>query len=170
MVMTLLAPAPGKVRFQQLEGALLAAGDMIARLDLDDPAAVQAVTPYTGSFPELGPPQVHSSRSDQRFKSAFQAAKNILQGGFSTHNMWQNFPFFSLPVNHSCKSRTVTHAIKKPYTISILLLPFNHPFTSCHVHRTLWKFLPCWHANHRSTGFIYKVRACLVLGPARPEA
>ena len=33
MVMTLLAPADGRVRFQQLEGALLTAGDLIARLD-----------------------------------------------------------------------------------------------------------------------------------------
>ena len=31
MVMTLLAPADGRVRFQQLEGALLTAGDLIAR-------------------------------------------------------------------------------------------------------------------------------------------
>lgn len=80
MVMTLLAPADGQVHFQQLEGALLAAGDLIAKLDLDNPAAVQAVTPYKGSFPELGPPLVHSSRIDMRFKAAFQAAKNILQG------------------------------------------------------------------------------------------
>ena len=82
MLMTLLSPADGKVNFQQIEGALLTAGNLIAILDLDDPTAVQSVTDYTGNFPELGPPLVHSSKVDQRYKSAFRAAKNILQGGF----------------------------------------------------------------------------------------
>lgn len=80
MVMTLLAPAAGRVNFQQLEGALLVAGNLIAILDLDNPETVQAVEPFTGSFPEMGPPLVHSSKIDQRLKSALQGAKNILQG------------------------------------------------------------------------------------------
>ena len=84
MVMTLLAPAAGMVNFQQLEGALLVAGNLIAILDLDNPEAVQAVEPYTGSFPEMGPPLVHSAKVDQCFKNAFQSAKNILQGESST--------------------------------------------------------------------------------------
>lgn len=80
MLMTLLAPADGKVNFQQIEGAVLLAGNLIAILDLDDPGAVQSVTEYTGNFPEMGPPLVHSSKVDQRFKGAIQAAQNILQG------------------------------------------------------------------------------------------
>ena len=80
MVMTLLAPADGLVHFQQLEGSLLSAGDLIARLELDNPAAAQQITPYTGGFPELGPPLVHSSKVDQRFKAALASAKNVLQG------------------------------------------------------------------------------------------
>ena len=42
----------------------------------------QAVTPYTGGFPELGPPLVHSSNVDQRFKEALTAAKMILAGAY----------------------------------------------------------------------------------------
>ena len=80
MVMTLLAPADGKVHFQLLEGSLMTAGDLIARLELDNPAAVQQVTPYTGGFPEMGPPLVHNAKVDQRFKDAVTAAKMILQG------------------------------------------------------------------------------------------
>jgi len=45
MVMPLLAPAAGKVNFQQLEGALLIPGNLIARLDLDNPEAVQVPPP-----------------------------------------------------------------------------------------------------------------------------
>ena len=80
MVMTLLAPAAGKVTFQQLEGALLVAGNLIAILDLDNPETVQTIESFVGSFPEMGPPLVHSSKVDQRFKNAFQGARNILQG------------------------------------------------------------------------------------------
>ena len=36
MVMPLLAPAAGVVQFAMLEGAVLAAGDLVARLQLDD--------------------------------------------------------------------------------------------------------------------------------------
>ena len=80
MVMTLLAPAAGRVNFQQLEGALLVAGNLIAILELDNPETVQTVEPYNGSFPEMGPPLVHSAKVDQRFKNALQGAKNALQG------------------------------------------------------------------------------------------
>ena len=78
--MTLLAPADGKIKFQQIEGALLTAGNLIARLDLDNASAVQTVEEFAGNFPELGPPLVHSSKVDQRYKSSFLSAKNILQG------------------------------------------------------------------------------------------
>ena len=51
MVMPLLAPAAGRVNFQQLEGALLIPGNLIARLDLDDPGAVQVGKPLTWILP-----------------------------------------------------------------------------------------------------------------------
>ena len=92
MVMTLLAPADGLVHFQQLEGSLLSAGDLIARLQLDNPAAAQQVTPYNGGFPELGPPLVHSSKVDQRFKAAFASAKNVLQGAHQMQEVSKTSP------------------------------------------------------------------------------
>lgn len=80
MVMTLVAPASGKIFYQALEGSPLSSGDMIARLELDNPDAAQQITQHTGGFPELGPPLVYSSKVDQKFKTAFTAAKNVLQG------------------------------------------------------------------------------------------
>lgn len=80
MLMALLTPATGKINFQLPEGAVLSAGDLIAVLDLDDPAAVTAAAPYPGGFPELGPPLVHSQGVDYRFKEAYSAAKMILEG------------------------------------------------------------------------------------------
>lgn len=41
MMMPLLAPADGKVHFQVIEGSLLVAGDLVARMELDDLAAAQ---------------------------------------------------------------------------------------------------------------------------------
>ena len=40
MVMALTAPTDGTVHFKMLEGSLLTAGDLVARLDLDDAVAV----------------------------------------------------------------------------------------------------------------------------------
>ena len=80
MVMTLIAPAAGIIHYQAIEGTALSSGDMIARLVLDNPEAAQKVTQHTGGFPELGPPLVYSSKVDQKFKTAFTAAKNVLQG------------------------------------------------------------------------------------------
>lgn len=41
MMMALLAPADGIIHFRLSEGSALAAGDLVANLDLDDPAASQ---------------------------------------------------------------------------------------------------------------------------------
>lgn len=41
MMMTLLSPAAGTVAFQLPEGSMLSPGLLIAKLDLDDPAAVR---------------------------------------------------------------------------------------------------------------------------------
>ena len=59
---------------------MINSGDLIARLELDDPGAVTAAVPYPGGFPELGPPLVHSQGVDHRFKEAYAAAKMIMAG------------------------------------------------------------------------------------------
>ena len=41
MVMAVVAPTNGIVHFKMLEGSLLTAGDLVARLDLDDPVSAQ---------------------------------------------------------------------------------------------------------------------------------
>ena len=58
----------------------MAAGDLIAQLDLDDPTAVERAEPYAGGFPELGPPLVHSQGVDHRFAQAETAARMIMAG------------------------------------------------------------------------------------------
>lgn len=60
MMMPMLAPASGRIDFLLPEGSVLAAGDVIARLDLDDPASIMKSVAFTGTLPELGPPQVQT--------------------------------------------------------------------------------------------------------------
>ena len=55
MCMPLLSPASGIIQFKMSEGQAMQAGELIARLDLDDPSAVRKAEPFHGSFPILGP-------------------------------------------------------------------------------------------------------------------
>ncbi|KAK9805253.1 hypothetical protein WJX72_008860 [[Myrmecia] bisecta] len=80
MIMPLLTTAPGRLNFQLPEGSILLPGDLIARLDLDDPEAVTRAEPFAGGFPDLGPPLVFSQGVDHRFKEALNAAKMIMAG------------------------------------------------------------------------------------------
>ena len=80
MVLPLLAPAAGHVHFQLPEGSVLSPGQLIARLDLDNPDAIRKADLYSGSFPEMGPPGVASDSLASRFATAFASVKNILAG------------------------------------------------------------------------------------------
>lgn len=80
MVMTLLAPAAGNIHFQLPEGSVLSPGQLIARLDLDNPSAVRRAEPFTGGWPELRPPVITAHGIGTRFRDAFEAAQNVLAG------------------------------------------------------------------------------------------
>ena len=58
----------------------LQAGELIARLDLDDPSAVRKAEPFHGNFPVLGPPTAISSKVHQRCAASLNAARMILAG------------------------------------------------------------------------------------------
>lgn len=80
MVMTLLTPAAGTISLEMPEGSVLAPGNLIARLDLDDPASVRTATPFEGQWPPLGPPVVKADGVEKRFLEAISDAENILSG------------------------------------------------------------------------------------------
>lgn len=56
------------------------AGELIARLDLDDPSAVRKAEPFHGSFPVLGPPTAISGKVHQRCAASLNAARMVLAG------------------------------------------------------------------------------------------
>ncbi|KAJ6730387.1 hypothetical protein OIU85_021209 [Salix viminalis] len=80
MCMPLLSPACGVIRFKMSEGQAMQAGELIARLDLDDPSAVRKAEPFHGSFPVLGPPTAISGKVHQRCAASLNAARMILAG------------------------------------------------------------------------------------------
>ncbi|KAL0361613.1 UNVERIFIED_CONTAM: Acetyl-CoA carboxylase 1 [Sesamum radiatum] len=80
MCMPLLSPASGKIHFKMSEGQAMQAGELIARLDLDDPSAVRKAEPFNGSFPILGPPTAISGKVHQRCAASLNAARMILAG------------------------------------------------------------------------------------------
>ncbi|KAJ4966755.1 hypothetical protein NE237_018604 [Protea cynaroides] len=80
MCMPLLLPASGVIHLKMSEGQAMQAGDLIARLDLDDPSAVRKAEPFTGSFPKMGPPTAVSGKVHQRCAASLSAARMILAG------------------------------------------------------------------------------------------
>ncbi|GAU24570.1 hypothetical protein TSUD_149110 [Trifolium subterraneum] len=80
MCMPLLSPASGIIHFRLAEGQAMQAGELIARLDLDDPSAVRKAEPFTGSFPILGPPTAISGKVHQKCAASLNAARMILAG------------------------------------------------------------------------------------------
>ncbi|XP_074264154.1 acetyl-CoA carboxylase 1-like [Silene latifolia] len=80
MCMPLLSPAAGMIQFTMSEGQAMQAGELIARLDLDDPSAVRKAEPFCGGFPVLGPPTAVSGKVHQRCAASLNAARMILSG------------------------------------------------------------------------------------------
>ncbi|KAF8411504.1 hypothetical protein HHK36_004056 [Tetracentron sinense] len=80
MCMPLLSPASGVIHFKMSEGQAMQSGDLIARIDLDDPSAVRKAEPFTGSFPVLGLPTAISGKVHQRCAASLNAARMILAG------------------------------------------------------------------------------------------
>lgn len=56
------------------------AGELIAKLDLDDPSAVRKAEPFNGNFPVLGPPTAISGKVHQRCAASLNASQMILAG------------------------------------------------------------------------------------------
>ncbi|GAV59283.1 CPSase_L_chain domain-containing protein/Biotin_lipoyl domain-containing protein/Carboxyl_trans domain-containing protein/Biotin_carb_C domain-containing protein/CPSase_L_D2 domain-containing protein/ACC_central domain-containing protein [Cephalotus follicularis] len=80
MCMPLLSPASGVIHFRMSEGQAIQAGELIAKLDLDDPSAVRKAEPFHGSFPILGPPTAISGKVHQRCAACVNATRMILAG------------------------------------------------------------------------------------------
>ena len=79
-IMLLAVPASGTISFCTSENCALAAGDVVARLELDDPDSVSKGQPFEGPWPDLSPPQVESDGIQHLYADALRAADMLLAG------------------------------------------------------------------------------------------
>ncbi|KAL2915487.1 acetyl-coenzyme-A carboxylase [Polyrhizophydium stewartii] len=80
MYMPLLASESGVVKFDKPAGSVLAAGDIIGTITLDDPSRVQRAAVFDGTLPALGEPRVIGEKVHQQYKHARRAINAVLDG------------------------------------------------------------------------------------------
>jgi len=72
MIMPLASEAAGVISFEIAEGQQLVAGQLIARIKLDDESSIKIAKLFEGTFPAMGPPIVTGSSIDQRYNNALE--------------------------------------------------------------------------------------------------
>lgn len=80
MVMTLTSPESGCVFHQKRPGAVLDAGTLVARLELDDPSLVTRALKYEGPFVDSNTGPVFSEKLNYIHNSYRQKLENTLAG------------------------------------------------------------------------------------------
>ncbi|XP_012247167.1 acetyl-CoA carboxylase isoform X3 [Bombus impatiens] len=80
MVMTITASEAGSVFYVKRPGAILEAGTLIARLELDDPSLVTKAQEYTGKFPETVAPAI--SEKLNHLHAEYRTALENTLGGY----------------------------------------------------------------------------------------
>uniref|UniRef100_A0A7S3Z0L3 Acetyl-CoA carboxylase n=1 Tax=Lotharella globosa TaxID=91324 RepID=A0A7S3Z0L3_9EUKA len=80
MYIALVAPEDGKLVHCKPEGSVLEGGDLIARLELDDPSSVQTSETFMGTFPKVGPPQPLGNKPTAMLEDSVTKLKRLLDG------------------------------------------------------------------------------------------
>ena len=68
------------IRYVKRAGAVLAAGSLIAKLELEDPTKVTKAKKFDGSFPDVKSPSMTGEKLHQLFKDSQQVLQNFLDG------------------------------------------------------------------------------------------
>lgn len=82
MYMPLLTPEAGVIRLLKSEGAVLAPGDCIATMELDDPSCVKKSERYMGKLPAASPKAANGAGSLHKLKRSQTVLKTVLDGYF----------------------------------------------------------------------------------------
>ncbi|XP_071044333.1 acetyl-CoA carboxylase isoform X1 [Parasteatoda tepidariorum] len=80
MVMTLTVNESGCIHFVKRPGAVLEAGSILARLELDDPTQMKRAQLFTGVLPNDDFPSWHGDKLNQIFQASKQELEYILSG------------------------------------------------------------------------------------------
>ncbi|XP_054720089.1 acetyl-CoA carboxylase-like [Uloborus diversus] len=80
MVMTLTVSESGCIHFVKRPGAVLEAGSILARLELDDPSQMKRAQLFTGPLPNDDFPNCHGDKLNQVFQASRHVLDCILDG------------------------------------------------------------------------------------------
>uniref|UniRef100_E9PSQ0 acetyl-CoA carboxylase n=1 Tax=Rattus norvegicus TaxID=10116 RepID=E9PSQ0_RAT len=80
MIMTLNVQESGRVKYIKRPGAVLEAGCVVAKLELDDPSKVHAAQPFTGELPAQQTLPILGERLHQVFHSVLENLTNVMNG------------------------------------------------------------------------------------------
>lgn len=80
MYMPLLTPEAGVIRLLKSEGAVLAPGDCIATMELDDPSCVKKSETYLGELPVDSTHKAHGTKALHKLRGSLSVLKTVLGG------------------------------------------------------------------------------------------
>ncbi|ELK31457.1 Acetyl-CoA carboxylase 2 [Myotis davidii] len=80
MIMTLTVQESGRVKYIKRPGAVLEAGCVVARLELDDPSKVHPAKPFTGELPTLQTLPIMGEKLNQVFHTVLENLTNVMSG------------------------------------------------------------------------------------------
>lgn len=80
MYLNLTAPEDGRITWALSEGTAMAAGDLLARMELDDPSRVMRPVEFVGTLPVTKPPSIVGDKPHQLLRTATAAVKRIIEG------------------------------------------------------------------------------------------
>nr|XP_001496980.2 acetyl-CoA carboxylase 2 isoform X1 [Equus caballus]XP_023502743.1 acetyl-CoA carboxylase 2 isoform X1 [Equus caballus]XP_023502744.1 acetyl-CoA carboxylase 2 isoform X1 [Equus caballus] len=80
MIMTLNVQESGRVKYVKRPGAVLEAGCVVARLELDDPSKVHPAEPFTGELPSQQTLPILGEKLHQVFHNVLENLTNVMSG------------------------------------------------------------------------------------------
>uniref|UniRef100_A0A8C0X7X8 acetyl-CoA carboxylase n=1 Tax=Castor canadensis TaxID=51338 RepID=A0A8C0X7X8_CASCN len=80
MILTLSVQESGRVKYIKRPGAVLEAGCMVARLELDDPSKVHPAEPFTGELPAQQTLPILGEKLHQVFHNVLEDLTNVMSG------------------------------------------------------------------------------------------
>ncbi|XP_028335696.1 acetyl-CoA carboxylase 2 isoform X2 [Physeter macrocephalus] len=80
MITTLNVQESGRVKYVKRPGAVLEAGCVVARLELDDPSKVHPAEPFTGELPSQPTLPILGEKLHQVFHGVLENLRNIMKG------------------------------------------------------------------------------------------
>ncbi|EPY87349.1 acetyl-CoA carboxylase 2 [Camelus ferus] len=80
MIMTLTVQESGRVKYIKRPGAVLEAGCVVARLELDDPSKVHSAEPFMGELPAQQTLPILGEKLNQVFHNVLENLTNVMNG------------------------------------------------------------------------------------------